>query len=392
MKTESKMIGPCRAELVLTLAADEAGEIVKKVERAAVAKAKMPGFRAGKVPLALVRKVYAPAIEQNKCEAMIAKYLSAAAKERQLALLDIVKVEDFSCTAEGGSLTVAVDVKPVFELPKYKGLEIEKRNVEITDKEVEEILDTMRKSISPYEDAEAGAEAAEGDFACFDYSGTLDGKPLAEVVPEAKTAASGTGVWMTVEEGRFLPELIAALKGMKVGDKKEGIEVSADLPNIPEELRSGKVIYTVELKQLRKSKLLSDEELAKALNLADLDAARKMVRESRQARMEAEELERRRQAAADKLCEAADFDLPECAVATLKNQYLRSLRERAEKSRLPADYFEAHRKEIDDNAQKFATGSAKLQFICEKIAEAEKLEIDETGFTKVLDFVIDNAK
>lgn len=79
-------------------------------------------------------------------------------------------------------------------------------------------------------------------------------------------------------------------------------------------------------------------------------------------------------------------------MATLKNQYLRSLRDRAEKSRLPADYFEAHRKEIDENATKFATGSAKLQFVCEKIAEAEKIEIGEAGLTKVLDFVLDNAK
>lgn len=299
MKTESKMTGPCRAELVLTLSAEEAGEIVKKVERAAVAKARMPGFRAGKVPLALVRKAYAPAIEQNKCEAMIAKHLYDAAKEQQLQVLAIAKVEDFACTPEGGSLTVAVDVKPVFELPAYKGLELEKRDVKITDKEVDEILETMRRSISPYEDAAEGAEAADGDFACFDYSGTLDGKPLAEVVPEAKTAAAGTGVWMTIEEGRFLPELIAALKGMKVGDKKEGIEVAADLPNIPEALRTGKIVYTVELKQLRVSKPISDEELAKTLNVENLDAARKMVRDSRQARLDAEELERRRQAAAD---------------------------------------------------------------------------------------------
>ena len=164
----------------------------------------------------------------------------------------VADVKDMAFNAEGGSFAAIVEVKPVFKLPTYKGLKLTSNDVTVKDADVDDQIARLRAAYATYEDAKEGDAVAEGDFVQIDYSGTVGGKSILELNPEAKVVASGEGFWTQVEEGRFLPEILDALKGMKAGETKEGVKAKFDKESAPEGLKGEKAVYTVTLKSFRR--------------------------------------------------------------------------------------------------------------------------------------------
>ena len=210
MKTSTKNEYKCQVELKVELNADEMKEIVKDVERAFVREARLPGFRPGKVPIEIIRKQFADGLKQETEHTMIRKHYQDAVKAEKLDEITLADVKDISFTADGGVFTAVVEIKPKFKVPSYKGLKIADKDTTVSDEAVKEQLERLRAAYAKYEDAKEGDTVADGDFVQIDYTGTIDGKPILEVAPEAKVVASGTGFWTQVEEGRFLPEILDA--------------------------------------------------------------------------------------------------------------------------------------------------------------------------------------
>jgi trigger factor len=217
MKTELKKQEKCQVKLTVTLDADEAKVCVKEVEKAFVREVRLPGFRPGKAPIELIRKEFAPQMKEEIQRTMIRKYYDDAVKAEAIEDVMLVDVQDLACDAQGGSFTAVIDVKPEFKLPTYKGLKIAPANVTVEDAAVAEQVERLRAAYAKYEDAKEGDVVQDGDFVQIDYSGTVGKKPILEVAPEAKIVAGGEGYWTQVEEGRFLPEILAAVKGMTIG-------------------------------------------------------------------------------------------------------------------------------------------------------------------------------
>ena len=242
MKTDTKKLDKCQVKLTVTLDADEAKTCIKEVEKAFVREVRMPGFRPGKAPIELVRKNFAPQMKEETGRVMMRKHYSEAVKAENLAEVALADVTDVKCDAEGGSFTAIVDVKPVFKVPSYKGLKIAPANTKVEDSAVAEQVERLRAAYAKFEDAKEGEAVADGDFVQIDYSGTVDGKPILEVAPEAKIVASGTGFWTQIEEGRFLAEILEALKGMKAGETKDGVKATFDKESAPDPLKGKKAV------------------------------------------------------------------------------------------------------------------------------------------------------
>ena len=119
MKVEKKKLGKCQVQLDVSLDAAEMSGIVKKVERAFVREAKLPGFRPGKCPVEFIRREIAESLKQEINRTMFSENIDAAAKEAGLKVVGVTGLKDEKYSGEGGSFTAIVDVEPEFKLPTY---------------------------------------------------------------------------------------------------------------------------------------------------------------------------------------------------------------------------------------------------------------------------------
>ena len=393
MKTETKKLDKCQVQLTVTLDADEAKACVKEVEKAFVRDARLPGFRPGKAPIELIRKRFNADIQSETVGAMVRRYYHDAVKAEGLDEVALVNVRDTSCTAEGGAFTAVVEVKPTFKLPAYKGLKIAPANVKVEDSEVAAQVERLRAMYAKYEDAKEGETAADGDFVQIDYSGTVDGKPILEIAPDAKIVASGTGFWTQIEEGRFLPEILEAVKGMKAGETKDGVKAKFDAGAAPEPLKGKTAVYTVTLKAFRRRIMPTDAEFAEKAKAASVEELAKNIRESLEKQRVQQETARRENDAVEAILKKADFDVPESMVRRGMDSYLEQLEQRAQYAGLSADYIKENQEKILADAREYATKQVRMWYIIDEIAKAEKIEAkDEERGAKVLEFVLANAK
>jgi trigger factor len=393
MKTSSKRQEKCQVELNITLDAEESKAVVKEVEKTFVREARLPGFRPGKAPIELIRKEFAPQMKDETSRLALRKYYAQAVKAEELDELGLKDVKEINCAADGGTMKLVVEVKPVFKLPAYKGLKIKAEDTKVGDDKVAERIEQMRVQFAKYEDAKEGDKVAQGDFAQVDYAGTVDGNPISEIALEAKVVASGTGYWMRVEEGYFLPELVEAVKGMKEGESKDGIKAKFDKESAPDPLKGKKAVYTMTLKTFRKRALPDDAALIAATKDESMEALTSKIRAELEKQAVEREAMRRENEAVELLMKKVDFDVPESQVQAQMNNYLNRLAQQAQYMGLTAEYFEKNRDQIFKDAEENSVRQVRLWHVIDAIAKEEKIEAkdDERG-KKVIEFILANAK
>ena len=393
MKTSCKSQDKCQVKLTVTLDADEMSAIVKDVEKVFLREAQLPGFRKGKVPLQVIRKEFADGLKQETQRAMFQKKYPEAIKAEGIDEIALANVEDLKFDEKGGSFVAIVEVKPQFKLPTYKGLKVEFKDAKVEDAQVKDQLERLRAAYAKYEDAKDGETVADGDFVQIDYEGTVGKKKILEINPEAKIVAEGKGFWTQVEEGRFLPEILDAVKGMKAGETKDGIKAKFDKESAPEGLKGEKATYTVTLKSFRRRILPTDAEFAEKAKAESFEKLQTTIRESLEKSAVENEAIRRENEAVELLMKKVDFDVPESQVRRAMDGYLQELAQRAQYSGLNAEYFEKNRDKILKDAETAATKQVRLWYVLDAIAAAEKIEAkDEEKGKKVIEFVLANAK
>lgn len=393
MKTSSKAQDKCQVKISVTLDADEMKAIVKDVEKVFVREAQIPGFRKGKVPLALVRKEFASGLKQEIERAMFQKHYPEAVKAEKVEEVALADVQDLKYDDNGGSFVAFVEVKPTFKLPTYKGLKVEFKDAKVEDSAVKDQMERLRAAYATYEDAKDGDAVAEGDFVQIDYEGTVDGKKILEINPEAKIVGEGKGFWTQVEEGRFLPEILDAVKGMKIGETKEGVKAKFDKDAAPDGLKGAKAVYTVTLKGFRRRVLPDDKAFAEKAKAESVEQLAATIRESMEKRAVEQESARRENEAIDLLMKKVDFEVPGSQVRRAMDGYLQELAQRAQYSGLDASYFEKNRDQILKDAEATATKQVRLWYVIDAIAKEEKIEAkDEEKGKKVIEFILANAK
>ena len=382
MKTSSKSLDKCQVRISVTLDAEEMKGIVKDVEGVFLREAQLPGFRKGKVPIQVIRKEFADGLKQEIQRAMFQKKYADAIKAEEIDEVALADVQDMKFDEKGGSFVAIVEQKPKFKLPTYKGLKVEFKDAKVEDAAVKDQLERLRAAYAKYEDAKDGEAVADGDFVQIDYEGMVGKKKILEINPEAKIVGEGKGFWTQVEDGRFLPEILEALKGMKAGETKEGVKAKFDKESAPEGLKGEKATYTVTLKSFRRRVLPTDAEFVE-----------KAKAESLEKNAVDQEAIRRENEAVELLMKKVDFDVPQSQVRRAMDGYLQELAQRAQYSGLDASYFEKNRDKILKDAEEAATKQVRLWYVLEAIAVAEKIEAkDEEKGKKVIEYILANAK
>ena len=392
---------PCVINLTVKAGADEIKGEAKKVLNEFVREAQVPGFRKGKVPVEIIRKNFAAELKRETEGACFRAFYPKAVEESGLKVIALEGVTEMKLDeATGMEFTALVEIRPEYKLPKYKGLSIKAGDAKVEDSAVESQLESMRKMFAKYEDGKEGDAVADGDFVQFDYKGEIDGQPLSEIVPEQKAVCEATGFWTQVEEGRFLPEILEALKGMKAGEEKNKVKVKFPKEAAPEALKGKKAVYELKVTMIRKCALPDDAGLVEAMKSESMDKIRADIRERLEKQAAEAEVENRRNQAIELLLKKADFDVPPSLVQRQAEAYLGRLAQQMQYAGVTSEYIEQNREKILKDATEQAEKQVRLSYLLLDIADTEKIEVeekdenkkDQARAEKTLDFILAEAK
>ena len=379
MNIQLNSISDTRKSLVVTLDPPE----VKAEHDAVVAEfirmARVPGFRPGKAPAALVAKRFAKDIGEEFKQKVVAHAYRSALEKEKLEVLNIVNVEEGTLAPDAAaSITVTLDVRPDFKLPDYAGLPTEVEGTDVADAEVDRVIEQLRAERADFK--AAARPAQKGDYVKLAYEGTLDGKLIAELAPDQQLYGKVPQTWEEVDGAQegHLPGLGKQLAGVQTGDKKTvAIAFPADFSALPA-LAGKTASYAVEILEVRERIIPPlDEAFFKSQQAADLAGLKTRVSESlKQQKEHMNRLSQRRQVT-DAFAAKAEFTVPESLVDSETQAVLRQVIEENMRRGVPAEQFEKDKKELVENARQTAQKRVKLQLMLAKVADAEKLQATE---------------
>jgi trigger factor len=379
-------INETRKTLTVTLDQGEVNTEYQSVLGDFTRQASLPGFRPGKAPAAMVAKRYNKELKDEFKTKVIGKAYRDGLEQSKLEVLTLVDVEEG--TIESGlsaAIKLTVDVRPEFQLPDYSALETEIQPADPTDAEIDSAIDALRGERADFKVAERAA--AKSDYVRFGYSGTLDGKPLAEIVGDKAIYASAPQTWEEVEgdnEG-LLPGVSKQLNGLKAGDKKTvDVAFPAEFAAVPA-LAGKSVQYAIEVQEVRERVLPPlDETFFKANQADDLEGLKNQIRSRLKLRKDQENRAAQRRQVTDALVAKASFPVPDSLIASERDGVLRQFIEENMRRGVPQEQFEQNKKQLYDSASQAAIARVKVQLILAKIAEAEKIKVEEKDFNNWL--------
>jgi trigger factor len=372
-------VSETRKSLVITLDATEVETEHKAVLAEFTQYAQMPGFRPGKVPPAMIAKRYGKQMADELKQKVVSRAYRGAVEDKKLPILTVVNVEPGEVAAgQGANVSLTVDIRPEFKLPEYKGLPVTSDPVDPTDAEVDNVITGLRGERADFKVAERASQ--KGDYVKLAYTGSLDGKPIAEIAPDKQIYGAVPQTWEEVEgehEG-VLPGLGAQLVGLKAGDKKTvTVNFPADFAPVPA-LAGKAATYEVSVQEIRERVLPElDETFFKAHQVNDLEGLKAQVRANVKMQKDYQNRAAQRRQVTEALAAKVEFPVPQSMVDSEAQQVLRQFIEENMRRGVTEDQFEKDKKQLVEGAQKAATTRVKLQLILARVAEEEKLAVTE---------------
>ena len=375
MKVDTQNVGPCKVKLIVKAEADETRSDYEEVMKNFLQRGRVPGFRPGKVPREIIKREFHKEIYEEVQGRLFRELYRKALEQEKIKMVSLLDVNDMLFSPETGiTFTMTVDVHPEFDMPKYKKIPMTFEDPAVTEEQVDEHIDRMRKAIAKFEDAAEGYGVDSGDLVCIDYAGLIDGKPVSELSPEAKGISEGVDFWIQVEEGRFLPEILSALKGMKAGESTE-VKFKFDKEQPLAALRGKKAVYSVTVKKIRNRALPKDEELLKQVKIETLEQLREQTRKNLTESAQRAEKQRREQTVIEFLLKKSEFDLPESQVSEEVHATLDRMMNEAHYRGLTREVLEKNRDAIIENATANAKRQLRVRYLLGRVAEQEGITL-----------------
>ena len=329
---------------------------------------RMPGFRPGKVPANLVRKMHGQALHQDALNAAIREAMDKLVREEKLrpAMQPDVSLGEDYAEGKDAELTVALEVLPVVELPPLDGLKLEKLTVPVSDAEVDEQIAKLASGQKTFVPAKKGKKAADGDQLIIDFAGKVDG-----VAFDGGTAEDTA---LELGAGRFIPGFEEQLVGVKAGDQKQiVVTFPADYPAA--NLAGQAATFDITVKEVRiAGEAELDDGFAKSLGLESLDQLKGLLRG--QLEQETAGLTRTamKRALLDQLAAGNDFEVPPAMVEAEFEQIWAQLEAEAEKE----EDSTAARAEIEGDREEYrgiAVRRVRLGLLLSEIGQANGVQV-----------------
>jgi trigger factor len=370
VKSTIENLGPTRVRLAIEVPwgdLDHAfGEVYKELGR----QVRVPGFRPGKVPNRILdQRIGRPVVLEQVVQHAVPEVYSEVVRENQVRVLSQPDVE-VTRLDDGDTLafTAEVDVAPQLELPSLEGLSVTVDDVEVTDEEIDEQIDTMRERFAMLTGVDRPAQ--DGDYVSIDLEATLNGEVLED--------GSTTGMSYEVGSGQLMEGLDEAVRGLSAD---EGATFSTALLSGEHAGEMADVTVTVRSVKAKDLPELDDEFASTASEFDTLAELREDVR-TRLARVKV--LQQGAQAR-DKLVEhllaATEVPVPEKLVQTEVEWRTQAMENELRQAGMDWDaYFsaagvesrEAYDAELRDNVE----NAIRTQFVLDSIADVREVAVD----------------
>jgi len=378
----------CTATLRAEFPADHVQTERKSIVKAYGSQAKIPGFRPGKTPVAVIEKRFAADIKGELESRLINEACSEAMKQNEdLHVLDFKNPETIKHEDDGTfSFVMSMILAPTFELPEYKDIEVKIPSADATDEEVQRELDGVLERYADYKDIEDRALASD-DIAVIDFTSSLDGQPLEEVLGKPAGILGGKeDYWIQIKEDAFLPGFSKQLEGATTGDQREvTCSVGDDFPIT--ELHGKDINFSVTVKAIKQQELpeLNDDFVATTLQFGKdktVDDLKELVSEQITQQKGKQINEDKVNQIVESLLAKVDFPLPEELVTAEAQGSADEMVARGAQAGLSDDEIASQQAEIIATAQVQARNNLKTNFILQEIAHAEKIAVTDNEVTQ----------
>lgn len=363
------------ATLKITAPAAEVNAGYKKAVQKIADQANIPGFRKGKAPRAIIEMHYGKeAVKQEAFEIVANKAYSEALNQEKLIPVSDPKVEE-STFEEGKDmeLTIKVTLKPEPELGEYKGLHVEKKEVEVTDEQVDAQIKDMMGRDAKMVVAEEGAVIEKGDFAIIDFAGTVDGEPF--------SGGEGKGYPLEVGSNSFIPGFEDQLVGLSKGDSTD-VEVTFPEDYFVKDLAGKEAIFKVNIQDVKRKDLpeLNDEYVASKTEFKTVENLRANYKERMQKAAEANAKAEYEHELIDLAVANAKFSVPEIMIEDKISQMVEEMKMSLESRKMSLDMYMQYTgldmAKIRENQRPVAEENVKTDLVLDAIAKAEDIQVD----------------
>ena len=378
------------AKLTIEVSAEELDKAMEKAYQKQKSRISLPGFRKGKAPRKMIESMYGKGVfMEDAVNSLVPQEYTKALGECDL---EIVSQPEINVTQmEPGKaliFTADVAVKPEVTLGDYKGVEVPKSEIAVTDEEVDaEVKKEQDKNARTV--AVEDRAAANGDITTIDFEGFVDGV--------AFEGGKGTDYALTLGSGTFIPGFEDQLVGANTGDH---VEVKVTFPEEyqAKELAGKEAVFQCDVKKIETKEVPElDDEFAKDVSEFDTLAEYKEdVKKNLTEKKEKEARTAKENAAVDKAIENAQMDIPELMTTTECRQMMDDFARRMQQQGLSMEqYFQFTGQSMDkmmEDMKPQALKRIQTRLVLEKVAEAENIQPSEEEITEEIQKMADAYK
>lgn len=344
---------------------------VNKVYRKNVSKMNIPGFRKGKAPKHIIEKLYGTTVFFDEAiDNLLPEAYETALSSTKLEVVSRPEIEVVSIDDKGVTLKAAVFTKPEVEISEYKGLEVEKDSVEVSDEDIMKDIDATRERNSRMLTVE-GRAAENGDEATIDFEGFLDGV--------AFDGGKGEKYPLVLGSGSFIPGFEEKIIGKNVGEEFD-IDVTFPEDYGAENLAGKAVVFKIKLHELKVKELpeLDDEFVKDVSEFNTVDEYKADIRARLTERREKTVENKLENDLINALLEKTQVDVPACMIEQEIDGQVRDYEYRLSSQGISLDmYFQytgMTMEQLRENLKADSEKQVKVRLALGKVAKLEKLK------------------
>ena len=374
-------LSPCKKQLRIEIDAETVNAKFDAVAKDFRRHAHLPGFRPGKAPLANVMRSYGDKIGEEAKRTLMSDSYAKALKENELRPVIMPEVEELQFGhGKPFQYLATLEVTPAFEMPEYIGIEVEKERRSVNDADIAKALDSLREQRVSYADMDR--PAVEEDFIVVNFTGTIDDKPITDLIKVARGLTEQKNFWLHKTQNPLIPGTVEALIGSSKGDKKT---VSVTIPDdfVYEEIVGKEAKYEIEVVQVKEKSLPElDDKFAKGFGAESMDKLREGVENDLKNELEYSKKKSIRNQCVDKLLGAVNCDLPETIVNEATRAAVHNIVQQNHQRGVGKEIIEENKDKIYANAKTDAVVRVKANYILSKIAEKEGIKVTDQELSR----------
>ena len=370
------------AKLTIEVSVEEFEKAVETAYQKNKGKIEVPGFRKGKVPRQMIEKMYGKEVFfEDAANEVIPVAYEKAYDECEEEIVSAPKIEVTQIEAGKPFIfTAEVALKPEVKLGKYKGIKVDKVDVEVTEEEVNEAIETERKNSARTVSVE-DRPIQDGDTTVIDFEGFVDGV--------AFEGGKGENYPLTIGSHSFIDNFEEQLIGKSINDE---VEVNVTFPEDyhAAELKGKPALFKVTVKEIKENQLPDlDDEFAEEVSAYDTFAEYKeSVKKNLTEKKEADAKNAKEEAVVEAIIADAEMDIPEAMVATQQRQMVDEFAQRLAMQGLSMEQYTqftgmtaaAMMEQVKPQAKK----RIKSRLVLEAVVAAENIEVSDAEYEEEL--------